>query len=62
MLRYWKIANVKKSVYKSYICKLHGSKITFLPEASFGLRVLSLPVCVYVCVSVCPSIMSLSVR
>ena len=38
----------------------------FLPEASYGLRVLSLPasvcvcVCVYVCV--CPSIMSLSER
>ena len=25
---------------------------TFLPEASFGLRVLSLPACVCVCVSV----------
>ena len=30
----------------------------FLPEASFGLRVLSLPasVCVCVCLSVCPSV------
>ena len=33
---------------------------SFLPEASLGLRVLSLPACV--CVSVCPSIMSLSER
>ena len=32
----------------------------FLPEASIGLRVLSLPACV--CMCVCPSIMSLSVR
>ena len=38
----------------------------FLPEASYGLRVLSLPasvcVCVCVCVYVCPSIISLSGR
>ena len=32
--------------------------LSFLPEASFGLRVLSLPasVCVCVCLSVCPSV------
>ena len=28
----------------------------FLPEASFGLRVLSLPECVYVCLCVCQSL------
>ena len=33
---------------------------TFLPEASYGLRVLSLPACV--CACVCPSITSLSAQ
>ena len=34
----------------------------FLPEASFGLRVLSLPASVCVCVRVCASTPSLSAR
>ena len=49
-----------------YVKSIRFSQIpdSFLPEASVGLQVLSLPACVHICVCmcvfVCPSIMSLS--
>ena len=68
---YWKCKRLSMimTTFSASIYDKQFNETTFLillPEASFGLRVLSLPacvcVCVYVCVSVCPSIMSLSVR
>ena len=42
----------------NFCCLNSGHKCfyKFLPEASFGLRVLSLPACVCVCLSVCQSL------
>ena len=39
-----------------------SSTVMFLPEASFGLRVLLLPASVCVCLSVCPCVNHLLVR
>ena len=50
----------KTTTVKMHVLFIASQVFQFLPEASFGLWVLSLPACV--CVSVCPSIMSLSAR
>ena len=43
-------------VLKELLGRSWNTCIFFLPEANFGLRVLSLPPCVCVCVSVCLSV------
>ena len=48
----------RKSVHRK-VCFTHvfwPNSVQFLHEASFGLRVLSLPASVCVCLSVCPSV------
>ena len=56
---FWHISNIPPMILQNEIsCKTP----TFLPEASFGLRVLSLPASVCPCVRVCVSITGLSTR
>ena len=51
----WQTSNGNKINTES-ATRVAGDQQPFLPEASFGLRVLSLPACVCVCVCVCLSV------